>query len=107
MGKNNTRILMRFSALAIVLTAAMMVEEAKSVRLCNIETNDLQRCRPAVTGNNPPPPVNGCCVVLRAANLPCLCKFKSSLTAYGIDPAKAKALLPKCGIRNVIAPPGC
>ncbi|CAA7021103.1 unnamed protein product [Microthlaspi erraticum] len=107
MGKNNTRMLMRFSALVIVLTVAIMVEETKSVRVCNIETNDLERCRPAVTGNNPPPPVNGCCVVLRAANLRCFCQFKSYATNNGIDPAKAKALIPKCGIRNVIVPPGC
>ncbi|CAA7021109.1 unnamed protein product [Microthlaspi erraticum] len=99
-------MLMRFSALVMVLTAAMMMEEAKSIRLCNIETKDAESCRPAVVGNNPSPPVNACCAVVRAVNLPCICRFKSYLTTYNIDPARVRALVPKCGIRTVI-PPAC
>ncbi|CAD5334965.1 unnamed protein product [Arabidopsis thaliana] len=41
---------MQFAALAMVLTAAIMVKEARSIPICNIETNDLVKCHPAFTG---------------------------------------------------------
>ncbi|CAF1761424.1 unnamed protein product, partial [Brassica oleracea var. botrytis] len=93
MGKNNTKILI--TALAMIVTASMMIEEAKSVRICNVGTKDLKKCRPAVTGNNPPPPTPQCCQVAKAANLECLCPF---LSRSGIDPSKIKALGANCGI---------
>ncbi|CAN6994457.1 unnamed protein product [Brassica oleracea var. botrytis] len=95
MGKNNTRILI--TVLALVLTAAMMIQEAKSIPLCNVDTNDLQKCRPAVTGNHPPPPTSACCTVAKTANLECLCPF---LSRSGIDPSKLKALFANCGVNN-------
>uniref|UniRef100_A0A0D3ALX8 Bifunctional inhibitor/plant lipid transfer protein/seed storage helical domain-containing protein n=1 Tax=Brassica oleracea var. oleracea TaxID=109376 RepID=A0A0D3ALX8_BRAOL len=95
MGKNNTRILI--TVLALVLTAVMMIQEAKSIPLCNVDTNDLQKCRPAVTGNHPPPPTSACCTVAKTANLECLCPF---LSRSGIDPSKLKALFANCGVNN-------
>ncbi|CAF2137630.1 unnamed protein product [Brassica rapa] len=95
MGKNNARILI--TVLAMVLTAAMMIQEAKSIPLCKVNTNDLQKCRPAVTGNYPPPPTPACCTVAKTANLECLCPF---LSRSGIDPAKLKALFANCGVNN-------
>ncbi|XP_006281715.2 putative lipid-transfer protein DIR1 [Capsella rubella] len=101
MGKNNTKILMQFAAFAMVLTVATMVQEATSMSICNMDTNELQKCRPAVTGNNPPPPVNECCVVVRAANLECFCRLKFYLPILGIDPSKVAALVAKCGVTAV------
>ncbi|KAH0937625.1 hypothetical protein HID58_005086 [Brassica napus] len=95
MGKNNARILI--TVLAMVLTAAMMIQEAKSIPLCKVNTNDLQKCRPAVTGNYPPPPTPACCTVAKTANLECLCPF---LSRSGIDHAKLKALFANCGVNN-------
>ncbi|CAH8279763.1 unnamed protein product [Arabidopsis lyrata] len=104
MGRNNTRILMQFSALAVVLTAAIMVKEATSIPICNIETNDLGKCGPAFTGNNPPPPGPDCCAVVKAANLQCLCPYKPFLSRFGIDPSKVRPLLANCGVNT---PPSC
>jgi hypothetical protein len=100
MGKDNTRILMQFSALAMVLTAAIMVKEATSIPVCNIDTNDLAKCRPAVTGNNPPPPGPDCCAVARVANLQCLCPYKPYLPTVGIDPSRVRPLLANCGVNS-------
>ncbi|VVB17390.1 unnamed protein product [Arabis nemorensis] len=101
MGTNNTRIVMQFAVLAMVLTVAMMVKEATSIRICNIDTNDMEKCRPAITGINPPPPDNDCCVVVRATNLECICRFKSYLPILGIDPSKVAALIAKCGVTTI------
>ncbi|XP_010443168.1 PREDICTED: putative lipid-transfer protein DIR1 [Camelina sativa] len=103
MGKNNTRIHMQFAILAIVLTTAIMVKEATSISICNISTNNLNKCRPAVTGNNPPPPEPDCCAVAKTANLRCLCSYKAFLRRYGMEPSNIRPLLAKCGI----SPPSC
>ncbi|KAJ4911266.1 Bifunctional inhibitor/lipid-transfer protein/seed storage 2S albumin superfamily protein [Raphanus sativus] len=95
MGKKSTRCLI--TVLAMVLTATMMIQEAKSIPLCKVNTNDLQKCRPAVTGNYPPPPTPACCTVAKTANLECLCPF---LSRSGIDPSKLKPLFAKCGVNN-------
>ncbi|VVB17389.1 unnamed protein product [Arabis nemorensis] len=83
----------------MVLTAAMLVTEAMSISLCNINTNDLEKCRPAVAGRNPPPPGPDCCAVVKAANIECGCKYKFYLSSYGINPSKAKAVIASCGAR--------
>ncbi|KFK27130.1 hypothetical protein AALP_AA8G338800 [Arabis alpina] len=101
MGTNNKGVVMQFGVLAIVLTAAIMVKETSSIRICNIDTNDMQKCRPAITGKNPPPPDKDCCVVVRATNLECICRFKSYLPIFGIDPSKVAALIAKCGVTTV------
>ncbi|KAL2336499.1 hypothetical protein Fmac_010945 [Flemingia macrophylla] len=73
---------------------------AKGVELCNIDSSQLNLCRTAVTGRNPPPPDEKCCAVIRQANMPCLCKYKSLLPAYGINPKNALALPSKCGLQS-------
>ncbi|KAF8095270.1 hypothetical protein N665_0338s0024 [Sinapis alba] len=105
MGKNNTNILTQFAILAMVLTSAIMVKEVTSLTICKIDLNDMQKCRPAITGNNPPPPVNECCVVVRSANLECFCRFKFYLPILRIDPSKVAALVAKCGVTTI--PPSC
>ncbi|CAF2137632.1 unnamed protein product [Brassica rapa subsp. trilocularis] len=105
MGKNNTNILTQSTVLAMVLTAAIMVKEVSSLTICKIDINDMQKCRPAVIGINPPPPVNECCVVVRSANLECFCGFKFYLPILGIDPSKVAALVAKCGVTTI--PPSC
>ncbi|VVB07902.1 unnamed protein product [Arabis nemorensis] len=95
MGKN-TITLMQF---AMVLIAAMLVKEAMSIPICNINTNDLEKCRPAVAGRNPPPPGPDCCAVVKAANLVCACMYKSYLANYGINPSRVKAVIASCGAR--------
>ncbi|KFK27131.1 hypothetical protein AALP_AA8G338900 [Arabis alpina] len=99
MGKNNTRILMQFTALAMLLIASIMFKEAESIRLCKINTNDLEKCRPAVTGRNPPPPGPDCCALVKAADLVCACRYKGYLSSYGIDLTKAKAVIASCSAR--------
>ncbi|CAE6242019.1 unnamed protein product [Arabidopsis arenosa] len=101
MGKDNTKFLMQFAGFVMVLTVAIMVKEATSMSICNMDTNDMQKCRPAITGNDPPPPVNECCVVVRGANLECLCRFKFYLPILRIDPSKVVALVAKCGVTTV------
>lgn len=70
----------------------------KGVIMCKTDTIKLSLCRPAVSGRHPPPPTEACCAVVRHANLPCLCNYKSLLPAIGIDPKKAISLLDKCGL---------
>ncbi|CAE6201953.1 unnamed protein product [Arabidopsis arenosa] len=86
--------------LAIVLYAAIMVKEATSIPVCNIDTNDLEKCRLALTGNNPPHPRPDCCAVARAANLQCLCPYKSYLSTFGINPSRVRPLLANCGLKS-------
>ncbi|KAL1209657.1 putative lipid-transfer protein DIR1 [Cardamine amara subsp. amara] len=100
MGKNNTRILTQFTALAMVLTVAIMVKEATSIHICNVDTNDLKKCRPAVTGDNPPPPEPACCEVAKAANLQCLCRHKAFIHRFMINPSKLRPLLNNCGVNS-------
>ncbi|KAK7373830.1 hypothetical protein VNO80_07250 [Phaseolus coccineus] len=77
---------------------------AQAIVLCNIDSGKLNLCRAAVTGKNPPPPDEQCCGVIRQANLPCLCSYKSMLPLLGINAKKALALPGKCGLQ---APPNC
>ncbi|CAH2069859.1 unnamed protein product [Thlaspi arvense] len=105
MDKNNTRTLVKRAALAMVLAALVLMEE-RTVPVCNIDTTSLEKCRPAVTGNNPPPPGNKCCRVLQVANLECICSFKSYLPVLATtNPSKLEALLTKCGVTTI--PPAC
>ncbi|KAK7299995.1 hypothetical protein RJT34_10826 [Clitoria ternatea] len=90
-------------ALATVLVL-LLIDGGEGFEICNIDSSQLNLCRVAVTGPNPPPPDQKCCEVIRQANLPCLCQYKSLLPSIGIDPKNAFALPPKCGINN---PPQC
>lgn len=95
----NTLVQWLVAALLIALLGG-----AQAVVLCNIDSTKLNVCRAAVTGQNPPPPDAKCCAVIRQANLPCLCRYKSLLPAVGINPTKALALPSKCGLKT---PPQC
>ncbi|KAM1000605.1 hypothetical protein ACFX2I_007218 [Malus domestica] len=85
---------------APVILLLALVAGSTAVSICNIESDQLKECRPAVTGKSPKPPTKRCCSVVRQANLPCLCNFKSVLPSIGIDPALAMALPKKCGLKT-------
>ncbi|KAJ1392514.1 Bifunctional inhibitor/plant lipid transfer protein/seed storage helical domain [Sesbania bispinosa] len=94
-------------ALVQWLVAALLIallSGAQAFSLCNIDSSQLNLCRAAVTGQSPPPPDEKCCGVVRHANLPCLCKYKSILPSLGINPTNAFALPSKCGLQT---PPQC
>ncbi|CAN0915819.1 Putative lipid-transfer protein DIR1 [Linum grandiflorum] len=84
--------------------ASSVVPARRSVNDCRVDPSRLIVCKWAVTGKYPPPPTAECCRLIRRANLPCLCQFKSFLPAFGIDPARAMALPKKCGLKP---PPPC
>ncbi|OIW16380.1 hypothetical protein TanjilG_19096 [Lupinus angustifolius] len=89
------------------LVAAMLIAMlggTQGVVFCNIDSNNINVCRAAVTGQHPPQPTGKCCALVRQANLPCLCSYKSLLPSIGINPTNALALPAKCGLRT---PPGC
>ncbi|KAF7831129.1 putative lipid-transfer protein DIR1 [Senna tora] len=89
---------------AAIVVTALVGGGAEAVVLCNTDSTKLNLCRAAVTGNQPPPPTEACCAVIRHANLPCLCKYKSVLPTLGIDPKNALALPSKCGLRSPQCP---
>ncbi|MED6135293.1 hypothetical protein PIB30_045043 [Stylosanthes scabra] len=91
--------MMKWLVAALVI-ALLGGEVAQAVVICKIETDNLSVCRAAVTGNHPPPPNNKCCKLIRGADIPCLCNYKSALPALGINPANALALPGKCGMRK-------
>lgn len=66
--------------------------------VCKVKLMDLAQCLPAITGVSPPKPTEGCCKVLKKADLPCLCKHKADLSRFGANPAKALELPQKCGL---------
>lgn len=74
--------------------------------ICNMTEEQLEACKPSVSGSNPSPPSAECCAALKSADLPCLCSYKNSgfLPALGIDPDLAMQLPSKCG---VTAPSDC
>ncbi|XP_027341112.1 putative lipid-transfer protein DIR1 [Abrus precatorius] len=82
-----------------------LLSGAKGAAICNIESTKLSLCYAAVTGKYPPKPTEKCCAVIRHANLPCLCRYKSVLPAVGINPTNALALPSRCGLKKT--PPEC
>ncbi|XP_028768347.1 putative lipid-transfer protein DIR1 [Neltuma alba] len=84
----------------VVALLIALLSGAQAVVICNVETSRLNLCRAASTGRHPPPPSRRCCAVIRRANLPCLCRYKSLLPAAGINPRNALALPGKCGLRT-------
>ncbi|KAL5861530.1 hypothetical protein ACOSQ4_002826 [Xanthoceras sorbifolium] len=92
-----------------LMVALSMVgcSRAGLVTLCNMNEDDLSKCRPSVTKPNPvEPPPTECCEILKKADLSCLCSYKESpmLPALGIDPDLALGLPPKC---NLPLPQSC
>lgn len=82
----------------------VLVGGGSAIILCNIDSNQLNYCLPAVRTSSPPPPTETCCNVVQQANLPCLCSYLSVLPVFGIDPVAAVALPSKCGMET---PPEC
>lgn len=83
--------------LAVLISAVNCGTPAAPSTICNMKVSDLLTCLPAITGKSPPWPTQGCCSVIRRANLKCFCSYKSQLAKFGVDPAKAMALPKKCG----------
>ncbi|XP_045827070.1 putative lipid-transfer protein DIR1 [Trifolium pratense] len=91
--------LLVFIALLITLFSG-----TKAIVICDINTDKLDVCKAAIIGKHPPKPNTKCCGLIKKADLDCLCRYKSLLSALGINPTKALALPRKCGLKT---PPGC
>ncbi|KAJ7960854.1 Protease inhibitor/seed storage/lipid transfer protein family protein [Quillaja saponaria] len=96
----------KWTVILVLLNIALMCEAEANAGggFCNVDSRKLTYCLPAVSGESPPPPTKQCCFVVRHANLPCLCSYKSVLSALGINPKYAFALPGKCGLKT---PPQC
>ncbi|KAK7299986.1 hypothetical protein RJT34_10817 [Clitoria ternatea] len=92
---------MVIAAAIVVLLIGTLLGSGEGSNVCNVDLSELEVCRPAVIGYNPPPPTEQCCAVFRRLNLPCLCQYKIKLALLGIDPAKAFALPAKCEVFEV------
>ncbi|KAK7299990.1 hypothetical protein RJT34_10821 [Clitoria ternatea] len=87
---------MVIAAAIVVLLIGTWLGSGEGANICNVDSSELEACRPAVTGDNPPPPNEQCCTALHQVNLPCLCQYKSKLPSLRIDPKEALALPAKC-----------
>ncbi|XP_078156504.1 putative lipid-transfer protein DIR1 [Carex rostrata] len=99
------------SVLLVILFLAfcdvnIVMRASAEQKICNITEQELEECKPSVSGSDPPPPSTECCDAMKNADLPCLCSYKNSafLPALGIDPDLAMQLPAKCGIK---APDNC
>ncbi|TKY46969.1 putative lipid-transfer protein DIR1 [Spatholobus suberectus] len=101
MAKTNGNALVQWLVATLLIA---MLGAAKAVVLCDIESSKLNLCYAAVTGKHPPRPNEKCCEVVKNANLPCLCRYKSILPAVGINPTNALTLPSRCGLKT---PPEC
>ncbi|KAF6144995.1 hypothetical protein GIB67_013346 [Kingdonia uniflora] len=86
--------------LVLVLIIAMQGPSGgvHAVPICNMDSDKLSQCLPAIQGSTPSPPTKGCCDVMRGANMRCLCQYKMYLPALGINSTLALALPQKCGM---------
>ncbi|KAK7387135.1 hypothetical protein VNO78_27663 [Psophocarpus tetragonolobus] len=101
MAQNSCNALVQWLVVALLIA---MLGGAKAAVLCDIDSGELNLCYHAVAGNHPPKPNKKCCAVVKHANLPCLCSYKSILPALGIKPINALALPSKCALKT---PPEC
>lgn len=69
--------------------------------ICKVEVSELGKCLPALMGQKPPMPTKACCIVVRKADLRCLCNYKKELGKFGISQANALALPNKCGMKKL------
>ncbi|XP_004491449.1 putative lipid-transfer protein DIR1 [Cicer arietinum] len=97
MAHSSGKSLMQWMVAALLIA---LLGGAQAVKICDIESSQLKFCRAAVTGENPPPPDEKCCAVIRGANLPCLCTYKSILPSLGISVKDAMELPGKCGSKS-------
>ena len=86
----------------IVGLLGLSISVALGIEICNISSDQLKICKPAVTKPNPEKPTTACCKLLGAANITCFCEYGKDypyvLTLAGIDPDLAKALPQKCDL---------
>ncbi|KAL6214280.1 hypothetical protein ACLB2K_013717 [Fragaria x ananassa] len=91
-----------FNKLMTILVVAMLVsfEGSRAFTFCNMSEDGLTACKPSVMKPNPSDPTAECCKDLSAADLDCLCGYKTSpvLPGFGIDPTLAMGLPAKCGL---------
>ncbi|MCI26038.1 MtN5 protein [Trifolium medium] len=98
MAHSSRKVLMQLMVAALLFA---MLGGSLAFVICKVDTNKLKNsCQKFATGDNPPPPDQICCNVLRRADLPCLCSYKSALPSLGINAAKALALPGQCGLRT-------
>ncbi|KAL6000303.1 hypothetical protein ACLOJK_023998 [Asimina triloba] len=86
-----------------VLIALGVFMGCRAVSLCGMTDEELDECKPAVSGLMPSDPTTDCCTYLSKANLTCFCEYKDSpmLPLLGIDPDLALQLPVKCNLTPV------
>ncbi|KAH7546815.1 putative lipid-transfer protein DIR1 [Ziziphus jujuba] len=99
MGRTGGKVLVVHCLMRAVLFTSLLCG-GSPITFCNIDTNQLNDCLPAVRGMSPPPPTQNCCDVIHQAYLPCLCSYLPVLPMFGIDPVSAVALPNKCGLET-------
>lgn len=102
MAQTRGNLLVHWLVTALLLIA--LLGGANAIEICGLDTTKLDICHAAVTGRHPPKPNARCCALVRRANFACLCRYKSILPSFGINPTNAFALPRKCGLRK---PPKC
>ncbi|KAK7396331.1 hypothetical protein VNO78_17251 [Psophocarpus tetragonolobus] len=101
MERNSSNALVQWLVAALLI---VVLDGAKASVLCDIDSGELNLCYNVVTGNHPPKPNRKCCEVVKHANLPSLCSYKSILPVLGINLINVMALPSKCGLKT---PPEC
>ncbi|CAM9000506.1 unnamed protein product [Rhodiola kirilowii] len=86
----------------LVLALALVAAHTTNAQICNVKTEGLMACMPAVTLPNPSKPTDLFCGALSHGDMACLCGFKHSkmLRTLGIDSDLAMQLPDKCGIKH-------
>ncbi|PON38710.1 Bifunctional inhibitor/plant lipid transfer protein/seed storage helical domain containing protein [Parasponia andersonii] len=95
MAWNGDKVVVQWILLAICLIA--LLGRGSAITLCNIDSKQLTVCLPALSGKSLD---ENCCALVHQANLPCLCKYKAALPAFGFDPERAMELPQKCGLKT-------
>ncbi|KAJ4818900.1 Bifunctional inhibitor/lipid-transfer protein/seed storage 2S albumin superfamily protein [Rhynchospora pubera] len=92
--------------LFLALGNTTLMKVGADEEICNMTEQELEACKPSVSGSDPTPPSTECCDGLKKADLTCLCSYKNSafLPALGIDPDLTMQLPAKCGMT---APTDC
>ncbi|KAI4312494.1 hypothetical protein MLD38_037301 [Melastoma candidum] len=93
---------------AVVVVMVMVSAIGTDAQLfgdCRVSIDEIRTCEPAVTRGSRKDPTNACCSVLRMADLPCLCGYKTSpLIPSTVDIRLAMELPSKC---SLTLPPHC
>ncbi|KAI4302958.1 hypothetical protein MLD38_038644 [Melastoma candidum] len=86
---------------ATFIVVIIAISALGSHAICNVSIDEVETCLPAVTRGRPTNPTGTCCSVLKRADLPCLCGYKTSIfiPSY-VDINLAMGLPSKCGLRR-------